>query len=258
MIKKLHLILILIIFITIFYYSFTNIANNSANNNIQNNKEFIIDGLDGPYQVSRIVDGDTIVAFINNKKEKVRLIGINTPETVDKRKPVECFGKKAKEYLNELLNNKVIYLKNDITQTNRDKYNRLLRYVITTDGVNINEKMIADGYAYEYTYKDKYELHSSFKSAQNEAKIKEIGLWDPQTDCSKFTNINDDNKPNRLNNVNNSECICSKNIYNCSDFKTQSEAQILFNCCYDKTKRDVHFIDMDNDKIACEKLLKNK
>src|SRR3989344_5182278 len=88
--------------------------------------------------VVKVVDGDTIAVSLNGKTETIRIIGINTPETVDPRKTVECFGKeasnKAKEYFKEKDYN--VWLEEDPTQGERDKYQRLLRYVFAGEGVS--------------------------------------------------------------------------------------------------------------------------
>ncbi|MDO8728733.1 MAG: thermonuclease family protein [bacterium] len=73
------------------------------------------------YEVMRVVDGDTIDININGQTERLRLIGINTPETVDPRKPVECFGKEASEKARSILSGKRIVLESDPTQGERDK-----------------------------------------------------------------------------------------------------------------------------------------
>ena len=127
--------------------------------------------------VVRVIDGDTIEVKIGNKYESVRFLGINAPETVDPRKPVECFGIEASEKLKELLSNKEVLLKSDSTQTNRDKYGRLLRYVYTSDGTLINQIMIEQGFAYEYTYEIPYKFQKEFKSAEVSARSQKRGLW---------------------------------------------------------------------------------
>ena len=132
-------------------------------------------------QVVRVVDGDTIVVSQGEKQETVRLIGINTPETVDPRKPVECFGKEAKEYLKELLNGKKVRLENDPSQQERDRYGRLLRYIFLEDKTFINQKLIEDGYAYEYTYDLPYQYQDAFKKAESNAKAANRGLWNSAT-----------------------------------------------------------------------------
>ena len=136
------------------------------------------------HDVVKVVDGDTIHIDINGKKETVRLIGINTPETVDPRRPVECFGKEASNKAKELLEGKKIRIETEQSQGERDKYGRLLGYVFREDGLFFNEYMISEGYAYEYTYNVPYKYQSEFRVVQKEAEANEHGLWAPGV-CEK-------------------------------------------------------------------------
>ncbi len=128
------------------------------------------------YKVTKVVDGDTIDVQIGKKIERIRMIGMDTPETVDPRKPVQCFGKEASARTKALLLNKNVQLVADPTQGERDKYGRLLRYVIA-DGLNFNKRMIAEGYAHEHTYNIPYKYQTVFKSAQKAAQAGKKGLW---------------------------------------------------------------------------------
>lgn len=85
------------------------------------------------FKVLSVVDGDTIKVDVRGKKETIRLLGIDTPETVDPRKPVQCFGKAASDKMKSFVSGKSVILVDDATQGNRDKYNRLLRYVYLPD-----------------------------------------------------------------------------------------------------------------------------
>ena len=129
------------------------------------------------YEVVKVVDGDTIDVNLDDKIERLRLIGINTPETVDPRKAVECFGKEASEKAKSILTGKKVALENDPSQDERDKYNRLLKYVFLEDGTSFNLLMIQEGYAYEYTYDLPYKYQTEFKQAQKEAEENKAGLW---------------------------------------------------------------------------------
>lgn len=126
--------------------------------------------------VTRVIDGDTLVVIVDGREEKIRLIGIDTPESVDPRKDVECFGLEASEALKKLVENKYVRLEVDPTQSDRDKYGRWLRYVWLNE-VNVNFEMIANGFAYEYTYDLPYKFQIDFKNAQKEAKDNKRGLW---------------------------------------------------------------------------------
>ena len=132
-------------------------------------------------KVLRVVDGDTIHVLLNNKDVTIRMIGIDTPETVDPRKPVQCFGKEASNHARQLLDGTIVYLEQDTSQGDYDKYNRLLSYIWMSDGRLFNQVMIAEGYAFEYTYNLPYNYQTQFKSAQRNAQDKQLGLWSPNT-----------------------------------------------------------------------------
>ena len=129
------------------------------------------------YAVMRVVDGDTVVVRNGDEEESVRLIGIDTPETVHPNKSVECFGREAADYMKQLLVDTRIILESDPSQGDRDRYGRLLRYLILPDGTNVNERMIRNGYAREYTYRTPYVYQSVFKNAENDAREHGRGLW---------------------------------------------------------------------------------
>lgn len=128
--------------------------------------------------VYSVTDGDTVKVKINGKKFTVRLIGTDTPEIKDPRKTVQCFGREASAYTKKNLLNKNVILEADVVAGNKDKYGRILRYVFLENGVNFNRQLIADGYAYEYTYKSQlYRYRDKFKQAQKEARENKRGLW---------------------------------------------------------------------------------
>lgn len=129
------------------------------------------------YLVTAVVDGDTFKVSIDGKQETIRLIGIDTPETVDPRKAVQCFGIEASNKAKALLTGKKVRLEADSTQGELDKYGRLLRYAFLEDGTFFSKLMISDGYAREYTYNSAYKYQADFKQAEAEAKIAKRGLW---------------------------------------------------------------------------------
>lgn len=128
------------------------------------------------YQVVAVVDGDTIKVDYHGKTTSVRLIGVNTPETVDPRKDVECFGEEASQFLRSLLEGKAVRLEPDISQSDRDKYDRLLRYIYL-DGEDVSLTIIQNGYGYEYTYNVPYQKQARYRAAQTEAENGKRGLW---------------------------------------------------------------------------------
>lgn len=139
------------------------------------------------YPVTKVTDGDTIQVSINGTVEKIRLIGINTPETVDPRKTVQCFGKEASDRMKDLAEGKQVRLEYDDSQGYRDTYGRVLAYVYLEDKQMLNRKMIAEGYAYEYTYMTPYKYQTEFREVQNLAKISARGLW-AEDSCNGITN----------------------------------------------------------------------
>jgi len=135
----------------------------------------------GYVSVSRVIDGDTVVVNVINEDETIRLIGIDTPESVDPRKPVQCFALEASEHLKTLVRGRKMKLVIDPSQQSEDKYDRWLRYLILDDGTDVNKKMIEDGYAYEYTYDRPYIRQAEYRAAQEDAKKSKRGLWASDT-----------------------------------------------------------------------------
>lgn len=130
-----------------------------------------------PNRVVEVIDGDTIRVNLGGKIETVRLIGINTPEIASPYNPKEdCFGQEAAQYTRELLEKQLVYLIKDPMQSNRDKYNRLLRYVFLEDGTLINAKLIKEGYAFNYIY-EPFQFMKQFDYLEKQAKENRIGLW---------------------------------------------------------------------------------
>lgn len=129
------------------------------------------------YAVTAVVDGDTLKVNIDSKDEALRLIGMDTPETVDPRKPVQCFAKEASAKAKETLAGKKVRLEADPSQGERDKYGRLLRYIFLEDGTFFNQMMIEDGYSHEYTYNTPYKYQQDFKQAETRAREGKKGLW---------------------------------------------------------------------------------
>jgi micrococcal nuclease len=126
-------------------------------------------GVQGPFTVIKVVDEDTIWVD-NGGPMKIRMIGVDTPESVDPRKPVQCFALEASAQAKTILGGQSVYLETDPSQDTYDKYGRTLAYVWTTSGRLFNLDMITDGFAYEYTYDLPYHYQADFKAAQNDAR----------------------------------------------------------------------------------------
>jgi micrococcal nuclease len=124
--------------------------------------------------VVRVVDGDTIVL---DGQEKVRLIGVDTPETVYSQRPVEWFGREASAFTTRRLQGKTITLAYD--QQRRDRFQRTLAYVCL-DGHSVNEEIIHEGYGFAYVkYPFRADLMARFRAAERQARDAGRGLWGP-------------------------------------------------------------------------------
>lgn len=126
--------------------------------------------------VLEVIDGDTIEL---ENGQRVRYIGIDTPETKDPRRPVGCFGKEASAKNKELVEGKEVILEKDVSET--DKYQRLLRYIYLPlpDGnlLFVNDYLIREGYATSLAYPPDVKFSKQFLKAQEEAKMGRKGLW---------------------------------------------------------------------------------
>jgi len=124
--------------------------------------------------VTRVVDGDTIRVEIDGQEFRVRYIGIDTPETVDPRRPVECFGEEAGERNRQLVDGKVVGLEKDVSDT--DSFGRLLRYVWAGTEM-VNATLVEEGYALASTYPPDVRYAEQFASLQTLARDSGRGLW---------------------------------------------------------------------------------
>jgi len=189
--NKKYLFYITIFLLCLFAFGFINIFQDQINkfspyyeHNINSNEENIIDTtlLDNKNElvgkVINVIDGDTIKVKFKNKVEKIRMIGVNTPELKDDRAQVRCLAQKSKEYTENNLLNKEVKIEIDPTQGVRDKYGRILGYIFTDRNINFNQILISNGYAYEFTYKIPYKYQQEFKRVEQVAQKNKVGLWD--------------------------------------------------------------------------------
>jgi micrococcal nuclease len=132
---------------------------------------------DGSATVERVVDGDTLIAEVGGTRERVRLIGIDTPESVKPNTPVQCFGKEASLRLTKLLPPGIeIRLQRDVEA--RDRYDRLLAYVYRADDdLFVNLAMAADGFAHPLTIPPNVAHADDFVAAAATARDEGKGLW---------------------------------------------------------------------------------
>ena len=133
------------------------------------------------YAVAGVTDGDTIKINVDGTISSYRLIGMDTPETLDPRKEVQCFGKEASNKAKELLIGKKVRIERELNYGDLDIYGRPLAYIYREDGLFYNKYMIEQGYAHEYTYKKPYKYQVEFKTAQKIAEENLRGLWSPDT-----------------------------------------------------------------------------
>ena len=140
-----------------------------------------------PYPVSQVVDGDTFKALISGHSITIRLLGVNAPETVKPNAPVECYGPEASTEMKSLLTGKNVLLALNPDYERIDKYGRLLAYVRiddaniddANDGMFVNEMLVKEGYAREYTFNEKnpYQYQQQFRLDEASAKTAGKGLW---------------------------------------------------------------------------------
>lgn len=201
------------------------------------------------HRVVRVVDGDTLIVSIDGKDATLRLIGLDTPEVVDPRRAVQCFGREASSEAKRLLSGTSVRIESDPTQGALDKYDRTLAYVYLADGTLFNRYMIAEGFGHEYTYNLPYRYQSEFKAAEVTARSSQKGLWAPEA-CA-FTTAPAVVSPIQL--PSGTSVQCSYNAYDCSHFSSQAEAQRTYEMCGGVTN-DIHHLDEDHDGTACETL----
>lgn len=139
-------------------------------------------------KIVSVTDGDTVTARINNKDYKLRMLGVNTPETVHPSKPVAFFGKEASDFTKNKLTGKTVYLEKDVSE--RDKYNRVLRYVRMSKPANpknpsfedVRDKMfngilLRDGYANPASFPPDVKYQNYFQKIARSAEANELGLY---------------------------------------------------------------------------------
>ena len=122
--------------------------------------------------VERAVDGDTVVLSTG---ERVRYIGVDTPELHHPKKPVEAYAREAKEFNRKLVEGKAVRLEFDVER--HDKYGRLLAYVYLPEGTFVNAELVRQGYAHTLTIPPNVKYADLFVKYQQEARENNRGLW---------------------------------------------------------------------------------
>ena len=190
--------------------------------------------------VTHIVDGDTIDVRLNGQNFRVRYIGMDTPERGD------FFYDEATEANRRLVAEQRVTMVKDVSET--DRYGRLLRYIYLEDGTFVNAELVRQGYARVATFPPDVRFQELYITLEREARETGRGLWGEATiplPTAPFVSSDEEEAP---------DCLCTSNQYNCAHFLTHAEAQACYNFCWQETGRDVHRLDGDDDKLACESL----
>ncbi len=202
-------------------------------------------------KVTKVIDGDTVVL---DSGDNLRYIGIDAPEFSQNK---GCFFEESTNKNKELVLGKFVRLEKDVSE--KDRYGRILRYVYV-DGENgkifVNEYLVRNGFAKVSTFPPDIKYQDLFTKLENQAKEKGLGLWgkceEQLRNYSNSSNKDDSLNKNSLE-PEKSGINCFENVYNCSDFKTQSEAQAVFEAC-GGSANDIHRLDADKDGRVCESL----
>ena len=185
-------IIILILLVAVIYNVF-NFVFRGLNRDAKKQEQIFVKSLMFDFRVERVIDGDTLEIkskdgknVFDTKSDKiiVRLLGINTPEYNKKTKQAQCFGKEAKDFLKDKVEGKTVAIEIDDSQNLFDEYGRLLGYLyVKEEGFSnqnilmINDTLIKDGFAYEYTFKNNpYKYQKEFLSFEKAAEENGIGL----------------------------------------------------------------------------------
>jgi micrococcal nuclease len=135
--------------------------------------------------VERVVDGDTVVVRVDGRSVKVRLIGVDAPESADPRKPVERFAHESAAFLRRLVEGKHVRLAYEPAGAKVDRYGRTLAYLYRVDDdLFVNRALVAKGYAFAYTAYP-FAHMADFRAAERQAREQRLGLWGPAPAPSK-------------------------------------------------------------------------
>lgn len=227
-----------------------------------------------------MIDGDTVdLAMPSGAVERIRIIGLDTPETADPRKAVQCFGKEAANRARELMPvGSTVTVEDDPSQDQRDRYGRLLAHIFVKldDEVNVSFalEMIAEGLAHHYVYRVPSQYAVEYDVAPADAQANDRGLWSPQTCAGQAYPKRDledpvddagamavatpvaqemvapTPAPKVATGFDPSFYIGKGDAFTCKDFRTQADAQAVLRA----DPRDPNRLDPDRDGIACESI----
>ncbi|MGM7701300.1 thermonuclease family protein [Pseudalkalibacillus sp. Hm43] len=130
----------------------------------------------GIYSVTKVIDGDTFKVDYEGEEETIRLLLIDTPETVHPNKPVQPYGKEASQFMKEKLAGQEVELELDVSE--RDKYGRILAYAYDMEGNMLNELLLQKGLArVAYIFPPNTKYVERFQTIQKDAQKREVGIW---------------------------------------------------------------------------------
>ncbi|UOR13646.1 thermonuclease family protein [Halobacillus amylolyticus] len=203
--------------------------------------------------VTRVIDGDTLEVSMNGQTEDVRLLLIDTPETVHPSEPVQPFGAEASQFVKEKLSGEKVRVK--VGQEKRDHYGRLLAYVFI-DGETIQEMLLREGLARTaYLYNDLTML-DEFHEAQKPARTSEIGVWSipgyAHVDHNHGYHYQEEPESEQGSNIELKYDPAGPDR-DCGDFSTQQQAQVFFEAAGGPAS-DPHRLDGDGNGLVCESL----
>ncbi|MGP4062116.1 thermonuclease family protein [Halobacillus sp. H74] len=210
---------------------------------------------DANAKVTNVVDGDTIDIQLNGKEKRVRLLLVDTPETVHPSKPVQPLGPEASTYAKKTLTGENVRIEYDGPKY--DKYDRLLAY-IWIEGENFNKELLEKGLArYAYVYDPPYAHAKAMQKAESRAKQQKKGIWGLEgyvtEDGFQAQSPENEGPPPPSNN---GELPYAPDgpDRDCRDFSSQEEAQAFYEAA-GGPDADPHRLDgNDNDGSVCESL----
>jgi micrococcal nuclease len=135
-----------------------------------------------PAKVQRVSDGDTFVATVKGRRERIRVIGVDTPESVAPNQPDEPYGEEASDFAKLYLDGETVRLAGDAEP--RDRYGRMLAYVWLEDGTFWNALLVAEGYAQQLTIPPNVTYERLFRRLAAEARREDRGLWAQENHAS--------------------------------------------------------------------------
>lgn len=199
-------------------------------------------------KVIHVADGDTITVLKSGKKVKVRLYGIDTPEKT------QWYGQNAKAFTSSQVMGKQV----DVQVIDTDRHGRAVG-VVTVGDLVLNKHLVEYGYAWVYYQYCKKAFCFAWAKAEHEAKKAKRGLWKnakavPPWEYRKSKRKKSSSAGAKKTVGAGSDCSCSGNRYNCSDFKTHRQAQACHDRCMRVKGRDIHKLDRDRDGRVCEGL----